>query len=81
MQCHKARLCFDLARKVLYARKMTAVVDSISLGFSQEKVVNGDSGQESRFHNVDNFTIHTGNISHWSSLKRKSTQSPQTEVG
>lgn len=30
--------------------------------------------------NVSRFDVHTGNISHWSSLRRKSTQNPAAEV-
>ncbi len=29
---------------------------------------------------VHRFDVHTGNVSHWSSLKRKTTQNPAVEV-
>ena len=41
---------------------------------------NGCCGDNPFFLDVDRFEVHTGNISHWSSLKRRSTQNPATEV-
>ena len=41
---------------------------------------NGCCGEDLFLRDVDRFEVHTGNISHWSSLKRKSTQNPATEV-
>ena len=41
---------------------------------------NGCCGENLCLQGIDGFEIHTGNISHWSSLKRKSTQNPATEV-
>jgi len=41
---------------------------------------NGCCDENLFFKDVDRFEVHTGNISHWSSLKRRSTQNPATEL-
>eukprot|EP00795_Rhopilema_esculentum_P010595 gene10595-19333_t len=41
---------------------------------------NGCCNENLLVEQIDRIQIHTGNISHWSSLKRKSTQNPATEL-
>eukprot|EP00112_Aurelia_sp_Birch-Aquarium-sp1_P008665 Seg1960.7 transcript_id=Seg1960.7/GoldUCD/mRNA.D3Y31 product="Glutamate-cysteine ligase regulatory subunit" protein_id=Seg1960.7/GoldUCD/D3Y31 len=41
---------------------------------------NGLCKEELHLEDVERFDIHTGNMSHWSSLKRRTTQNPATEL-
>ncbi len=41
---------------------------------------NGHCNGTVTLQDVHRFDVHTGNVSHWSSLKRKTTQNPAVEV-